>query len=117
MNQFFNREDLITFLYNHITTFKDQPILKDTTKINKIKYDAYFDSSISAPLSFCVFELSDSAELIIDDPSKIIDSDAAFFIFVNPRLGWIFSIKNTLQNRKKLIRKEPIQNFKIKILD
>ena len=32
-------------------------------------------------------------------------------------LNWIFSVKNTLSNQKKLLSGEPIQNFKIKIID
>ena len=36
-------------------------------------------------------------------------------VFVNPKTGWIFAIKNTIQNKKKLVQGEKIQNFKIKI--
>ncbi len=117
MKQYSNLEDLITFLYGHITTFKDREIIKDTTRLSKVKFDAYIDSTISAPLSFTVFELSDKGELLIDDSSKIIDSEAAFFLFINPQHGWIFAVKNNLENQKKLIKQEPIQNYKIKILD
>ena len=94
-----------------------QNILKDTTRLNKIKFDAYIDSTISAPLSFTVFELSDKGELLIDNPQRLVESEAAFFIFVNPRHGWMFAVKNTLENQKKLIRQEQIQNYKIKILE
>ena len=55
MNQYGNLEDIITFLYRNITTFKDANLIKDTTRINKIKYDAYIESSISSPLSFTIF--------------------------------------------------------------
>ena len=54
---------------------------------------------------------------LIDDVSKIVSSEAAFFLFVNPDNGWIFAIKNTLENQKKIIQYQPIQNFKIKIID
>ncbi len=116
MKQYTNIEDIITFLYKHITTFKNSAVLKDTTRLSKIKFDAYIDSTISSPLSFTVFELSDKGELLIDNPARIIDSEAAFFLFVNSAHGWTFAVKNTLENQKKLIKQEPIQNYKIKFL-
>lgn len=117
MSKYNTLEDIITFLYRHITTFKGVNLLKDTTRLNKIKFDAYVESTISAPLSFTVFELSDKGELLIDNPQRIAGSEAAFFLFVNPAHGWTFAVKNTLENQKKLIRQEPIQNYKIKILE
>ncbi len=117
MKQYNNLEDLITFLYHQITTNKNTNILKDTTKLKNIKFDAYIESSISSPLSFTIFELSDKCELIIDNPARIIESTAAFFLFVNPKYGWTFAVKNTLENQKKLIRKEPIAQYKIRILE
>lgn len=111
-----NNGHLITALYKWITTYKDKPVVKDTSNVFSIKYDAYIESTVSEPLSFTVFELSDKGELLIDDTARIIESQAAFFIFVNHKTGWIFSIKNTLENQKKLIQKQPIQNFKIKIV-
>lgn len=116
MSQYNNVEDIITFLYKQITTHKGTNILKDTTRLSKIKYDAYIDSTISTPLSFTVFELSDKGELLIDDPARIIGSEAAFYLFVNTKHGWTFAVKNTLENQKKLIKQEPIQNYKIKFL-
>ena len=116
MKQYNNLEDIITFLYRHITTFKGASIVKDTTRLSKIKYDAYIDSTISAPLSFTVFELSDKGELLIDNASRIIESEAAFFLFVNSCHGWTFAVKNTLENQKKLIKQEQIQTYKIKFL-
>lgn len=116
MKQYSNLEDIITFLYRHITAFKDVSLLKDTTRLSKVKYDAYIDSTIASPLSFTVFELSDKGELLIDNPARIVESEAAFFLFVNPVHGWIFAVKNTLENQKKLIKQEPIQNYKIKFL-
>lgn len=117
MSNYNTLEDIITFLYKQITTFKGANLLKDTTRLNKIKFDAYIESTISSPLSFTVFELSDKGELLIDNPQRLVESEAAFFLFVNPDHGWTFAVKNTLENRKKLIRQEPIQNYKIKILE
>ena len=117
MNRYNNLEDIITFLYRHVTGQKDGVLIKDTTRLSKIKYDAYVDSSISNPLSFTIFNLSDKGELVIDNAARVAESEAAFFLFVNPEHGWIFAVKNTLENQKKLIRKEPIQNYKIKILE
>ncbi len=116
MRQYNNLEDIITFLYKHITSFKGSSLVKDTTRLSKVKYDAYIDSTISSPLSFTVFELSDKGELLIDNASRIIESEAAFFLFVNPKHGWTFAVKNTLENQKKLIKQEQIQNYKIKFL-
>jgi hypothetical protein len=117
MKQYSNLEDLITFLYGHLTTYKNEPIIKDTTRLNKIKFDTFVDSTISNPLSFTIFELSDKGELLIDNTSRLISSEAAFFLFVNPTHGWIFAIKNTLENQKKLLKQEKIQTYKIKILE
>ncbi len=116
MRQYNNLEDIITFLYKHITSFKGSSLVKDTTRLSKVKYDAYIDSTISSPLSFTVFELSDKGELLIDNASRIIGSEASFFLFVNPLHGWTFAVKNTLENQKKLIKQEQIQNYKIKFL-
>ena len=116
MSRYNNIEDIITFLYKHITSFKGSFLVKDTTRLSKIKYDAYIDSTISAPLSFTVFELSDKGESLIDNASRIVESEAAFFLFVNPLHGWTFAVKNTLENQKKLIKQEQIQNYKIKFL-
>ncbi len=117
MSRYYNLEDIITYLYNTVTSKKDAALIKDTSKLSKTKYDAYIDSTISSPLSFTIFELSDKGELIIDNPTRVVESEAAFFLFVNVEHGWTFAIKNTLENQKRLIRKEPVQNYKIKILD
>lgn len=111
-----NNDHLITALYQWITTFKDKPVVKDTSKVFNIKYDGYIDSSIREPLSFTVFELSDKGELMIDDAIRIVTSEAAFFLFVNPKTGWLFAVKNNLENQKKLMTQQPIQNYKIKIV-
>lgn len=117
MNQNSKIDEIITKLYRWCTTFKDQSLLRDTTKLRNTKFDAFIDSNLTTPLSFTIFELSEKGELIIDNQQRVLESQAAFFIFVNPKTGWIFSIKNTLENQKKLLTSEPIQNFKIKIVN
>lgn len=108
-------DDIITKLYHWCTTYKDQTLIRDVTKLSNTKFDAYIESSISSPLSFTIFELSEKGELIIDKQQRVLESQAAFFLFVNPKTGWIFAIKNTLENQKKLLSAQPLQNFKIKI--
>lgn len=115
MNLLSNKDDIITALYKWVTSYKDKELVKDASNL-QFKFDAYVDSSISTPLSFTVFELSEKGELLIDEPSRIVESQAAFFLFVNSKTGWIFAIKNNLENQKKLMKQEPIQNFKIKII-
>lgn|SRR5574344_885232 len=110
-------DNIITKLYSWCTSFKSQPLLRDTTRLHNTLFDSYIESNITNPLSFTVFELSDKGELIIDSQQKVIESQAAFFLFVNPKTGWIFAIKNTTANQKKIILKEPIQNFKVKIVE
>ncbi len=109
-------DEIITKLYRWCTTYKDQALLRDTTKLKNTKFDAFIDSNLTTPLSFTVFELSDKGELLIDSQQKVIESQAAFFLFVNPKTGWIFAIKNNLENQKKLLTNQPIQNFKVKIV-
>ena len=109
-------DEIITKLYHWFTTYKNQSVFKDTTRLKNTHFDCYLDSNLTTPLSFTVFELSDSGELLIDSQQRVLESQAAFFLFVNPKTGWIFSIKNTLSNQKKLLSGEPIQNFKIKII-
>ena len=109
-------DEIITKLYSWCTTIKDQALIRDTTKLKNTKFDAYIESNLTTPLSFTVFELSDKGELLIDNQQKLIESQAAFFLFVNTKTGWIFSIKNTLENQKKLLTGQAIQNFKIKIV-
>ena len=116
-NEHNSLDSLITRLYNWCTTFKNQPLLKDTSKLRNTMFDAYVDSDITNPLSFTVFELSDKGELLINKQQRVLESQAAFFLFVNPKTGWIFALKNTLENKKKLLTNQPIQNFKIKIVE
>ena len=110
-------DEIITKLYKWCTTYKGQSILRVTTKLRNTMFDAYIDSNLTTPLSFTIFELSDKGELIIDKRQRVLESQAAFFLFINPKTGWIFSIKNTLENQKKLLTNQPIQNFKIKIAE
>ena len=112
-----NTDKIITKLYRWCTTYKDQAVLKDTTRLKNTKFDAFIDSNLTTPLSFTVFPLSDKGELIIDNRQKLLESQAAFFLFVNPKTGWIFAIENNLENQKKLLTNQPIQNFKIKIAE
>ena len=111
------RDGLITALYNWILTAKGTPVVKDTTRLSNTKFDFYIDSSMSNPLSCTVFEMSDSGELIIDEPQRVVESTAAFFLFVNPKTGWISAIKNTTENQKKLIRQENVKNLKVRIIE
>ena len=104
-------DEIVTKLYQWCTTYKDQAVIKDTTRLKNTKFDAFIDSNLTTPLSFTLFELSNSGELIIDSQQRILESQAAFFLFVNPKTGWIFSIKNTLEDQKKLLTNQPIQNF------
>ena len=111
-----NTDEIITKLYRWCTTYKDQAVLRDTTRLKNTKFDAFIDSNLTTPLSFTVFPLSDKGELIVDNRQKLLESQAAFFLFVNPKTGWIFAIKNSLENQKKLLTNKPIQNFKVKIV-
>ena len=107
---------IIDKLYQWITSYKDRELIKDTTRIN-CKYDAFINSTITDPLSFTIFEMTEKGELIIDDPVKLIDSQAAFYLFVNPETKWLVAVKNTTKNQAKLIRKEPLEHFKVKLIN
>ncbi|MEW5818986.1 MAG: hypothetical protein AB1782_02235 [Cyanobacteriota bacterium] len=106
---------IIDNLYNWITNYRGREVIKDTTRIN-CKYDAFIDSNPTNPLSFTVFEMTNKGELIIDDPGRLVDSQAAFFLFVNVDTRWVVAVKNTTKNQSKLVRKEPIENFRVKII-
>ena len=108
-------ENIITKLYQWCRTYRNQDVIKDTTGLSNTKFDAFIESSASRPLSFTVFELSDKGELMIDSRQRLLESQAAFYLFVNPKTGWIFAIKNTLENQEKLMTGKAVQNFKIKI--
>lgn len=109
-------DEIISFLWNNITTYKDQELVRDTTNIYSAKYDGYIDSSATKSLSFTVFELSDKGEIIIDNPQKLLESQAAFYIFLNTKTGCVVAVKNTLENQKKLMKKEPLRGLKVKII-
>lgn len=113
----FKIQQLIDALWKWFSTQKDRPVVKDTSNISKVKFDCFFESSISDPLSFTLFSLSDKGELEIDDVQRLAASEAAYFLFVNPKTGWMVAVKNTLENQKKLIKGEPIQNLKIKVIE
>lgn len=108
--------NIVDHLWQWVTTFKGRDVVKDTTKLMSTKFDCYIDSTISSPLSFTVFELSDKGEVVIDDIKRVVESEAAFFLFVNTKTGWILAIKNDLQNQKKLIKGEAIQNIKVRVI-
>ena len=108
---------IIDALWSWFSTKKDRPVVRDATKLSRVKFDCFFESTVSDPLSFSVFGLSDKGELEIDDVQKLADSDAAYFLFANPKTGWMVAVKNNQTNLKNLIKKEPIQNLKIKIIE
>jgi hypothetical protein len=113
----FATDVILDTLWRWITTFKGRELVKDTSKIYNIKFDGYINSTLTDPLSFSVFEMSDKGELLIDNVTKLMESEATFFLFVNTKAGWITAVKNTPENVKKLIKREPLQNFKVKIIE
>ena len=102
-------DNIINHLWNWVTTVKDRELIKDTTRICTTKFDGYINSTISDPLSFTVFELSDKGELLIDNVTRLVESEAAFFLFVNTKAGWIVAVKNNPENLKRLVKGEPVQ--------
>lgn len=107
---------IIDRLFQWVTNYKGRDVIKDTTKI-RCNYDAYINSNATDPLSFTVFEMSDQGELLIDNVQRLVSSQAAFFLFVNTKTGWIIAVKNTDANQARLVRKEPVENFKVKIIN
>lgn len=110
-------DNIITKLYQWCRTYRNQALLKDTTGLSNTRFDAFIESSASQPLSFTIFELSDKGELMIDSRQRLLESQAAFYLFVNPKTGWLFAIKNNLENQQKLMTGKAVQNFKIKIVE
>lgn len=106
---------IIDNMYQWITNYRGRDVIKDTTRINS-KYDAFINSSVSDPLSFTIFELSDKGELLIDNVTRLMESQAAYFLFVNVNNKLMIAVKNTVKNQGKLVRKEPVENFKVKIV-
>lgn len=107
---------IIDYLYQWITNYKDREVIKDTTQLS-CKYDCYIDSSVTNPLSFTVFPLTEKNEIVIDDKKRIITSEAAYFLFVNPKRKTMVAVKNNLKNQKKLIKKENFDFFSVKVFD
>ncbi|UKI41912.1 MAG: hypothetical protein L6V95_02510 [Candidatus Melainabacteria bacterium] len=99
--QNYNLDDLITFLYQNVTTYRGATTVRDTTKLRNSKFDCYIDSQMTNPLSFTLFELSDKGELQIDNLQRLIESEAGFLLFVNPKTGWIFAIKKYYSKQEK----------------
>lgn len=110
-------DDIITKLYHWCRSYKNQSLIKDTTGLNNTRFDAFIESSASQPLSFTIFELSDKGELLIDSKQRLLESQAAFYLFINPKTGWIFAIKNNSENQQKLLTGNSVQNFKIKLVE
>lgn len=107
---------IIDYLWQWLQTTKNRSVVRDTTKIYSAKYDCFLESSVSDPLSFTVFDLSDKGELLIDDISRLVESKAAYFLFVNTKKNFMVMVKNNLENCKKLAQGEKIDNMKIKIV-
>ena len=72
-------DEIITKLYRWCTTFKDQALFRDTTKLRNTMFDAYIDSNLTTALSFTIFELSDKGELIIDKQQRVLESHRVDF--------------------------------------
>lgn len=109
-------ETIIDNLWQWLVTEKNRSAIKDTTRVYSIKSDCYIDSSASDPMSFTVFELSDKGELLIDDVSRLAESKAVYFLFVNTEKKFMVMVKNTLENCKKLTRGEKVDNLKVKLV-
>lgn len=107
---------IVDKLYQWVTSFKGRELIKDTTRIN-CKYDAFIQSNLSDPLTFTIFEMTNKGELIVDDVTRLVESEAAFYLFVNTETNWVVAVKNTSKNQAKLARKEPIEHFKVKIIN
>ena len=106
---------IIDKLYQWVTNYKEREVIRDTTRI-KGSYDVYLESTITDPLSFTIFEMTKNGELIVDEPARVVDSQAAFFLFVNTETKWMVAVKNNTKNQAKLVRKEPLDHFKVKVI-
>lgn len=109
-------DSIIDKLFQWVTNYKGRDVIKDTTRIN-CKYDAFINSNATDPLSFTIFEMSDQGELLIDNVQRLVGSQAAYFLFVNTKTRWMAAVKNNDANQAKLVRKEPVENFKVKIIN
>lgn len=112
----FTLNNIIDRLWQWLATDRGRPAIKDTTRISSVKYDCYLDSSVSDPMSFSVFRLSDRGELLVDDVSRLVESKAAYFLFVNTDKQFVVMVKNTLENCKKLVHGEKVDNLKVRIV-
>lgn len=108
-------DSIIDNLYHWVSTYRGRDLVKDTTRI-RCAYDAFISSSPTEPLSFTIFEMTSKGELLVDDPSRVAGSEAAYFLFVNTETKWLVAVKNTTENQKKIIRKEALENFRVKII-
>lgn len=108
--------NIIDNLWQWLSTNRGRPAIKDSTRVSSVKYDVFLDSTVSDPLSFSIFELSDKGELLVDDVSKLMNSNAAYFLFVNTDKKFLVMVKNTLENCKKLVQGEKVENMKVKII-
>lgn len=109
-------EKIIDKLWQWLVTEKNRPAIRDTTRVSSVKADIYFESSVSDPLSCTLFELSDKGELLVDNVQRLLDSKAAYFLFVNTNKKFMVMVKNNLENCKKLTRGESVDNLKVKIV-
>lgn len=110
-------EKILDKLWQWLVTSHNRPAIKDTSNVYSVKYDCFIDSSVSDPMSFTIFELSDKGELLIDDVSRLIESKAVYFLFVNTDKKFMVMVKNTLENCKKLTRGEKLDNIKVKLVN
>lgn len=109
-------DNIIDNLWQWLVTEKNRPAIRDVTKVYSIKSDCYLESSVSDPMSFTLFQLSDKGELLIDDVSRLVESKAAYFMFVNTNKKFMVLVKNTLANCKKLTTGEKVDNLKVKLV-
>lgn len=107
---------IIDSLWNWVTNYKGHPVVKDTSKLSRTKFDFYLDSTAANPLSFTVFEMNNKGELMVDDVTRLVESEAAFFLFVNTEAGWIVAVKNTHENVKKLVKGEKVGRLRVQVV-
>lgn len=107
---------LITYLYQALIGQKG-PVVKDVTRIPTAKYDCYLQSTPTDSLAFSVFYLSNKGELLVDDVERLTASEASLLLFINPEQDWVVAVRNTVANKGKLVRGEPVdRQFKVKLI-
>lgn len=109
-------DNILDKLWQWLVTDKNRPAIRDTSKIYSVKYDCFLESSVSDAMSFTLFKLSDKGELLIDDVSRLIESKAVYFLFVNTDKKFMVMVKNTLENCKKLTNGEKVDNIKVRLV-